>query len=468
MSDNVGVSPTTSLPTAPANPPLASANRSSFLSRSTRFILIPWFFVKRKPRRAVTIALLSIPGIAFGIAVGAWVWFEYHLGAAQEAVDKWHNADAGRHLQQCRILLPTHRAVLLLSARVARRTGSADEAEALLSYYERQYGEDDDLALEWLLHKACRGDLEGTVQPLYTRISQGGSAARLARESLVIGFSSRFLWMETHEVLKGWLSDNPDDPVALLLEGKFLEQRRGYDDALKTYSRVLELDPELHEARLRLATLLVQKRLGDESLIELQILRVKLPENAEVQVLLAKTLALLGRTAEAKAEIDRCLAAHPNFPPALAERGSAALIDGDDVAAEEYLGRAARFDQSNFATRNQYALILARNGKSAEAANEYARIHQLEADADRIAELIQGPLKNTPNNPAVHHEIGLIALRAGSIEQSMRWFKNALRLDPGYAPTHRVLSLFYQETDNPILAAKHRALAQGGIANPKP
>ena len=167
-------------------------------------------------------------------------------------------------------------------------------------------------------------------------------------------------------------------------------------------------------------------------------------------------LSLLGRTDEARAAIDECLATHPDYPPALLERGNTALLLGDEAAAERYLSHAARLDPGNAIVRNQYALVLARNGKPSEAKAQYDAVKQLEADSERIAVLINGPLQNTPNDPQIHYEIGMIALRSGLTTEAIRWFTGALAVDPNHLPTHRILASVYHELENPVLSARHR------------
>ena len=105
-------------------------------------------------------------------------------------------------------------------------------------------------------------------------------------------------------------------------------------------------------------------------------------------------------------------------------------------------------------------MVLARSGKTAEAEKERVRIATLEADGERIDKLVSGPLQKTPNDPAVHHEIGMIALRAGQPIEALRWFQSSLQVGPNYLPTHQILATYYHETGNPVLAAKHRAISQ--------
>lgn len=392
---------------------------------------------------------------------GLWIWFEVHLRAARAELDKGHNSEAVRHLQACQWLLPENRQVLLMSARAARRAGTWDEAENFLNVYWQRYGGDDEsLVFEQLLHRGAHGELESVGPSLLARIQRGGNEARLAREAFVTGLISRFRLGEAKVFLDSWLAETPDDPLALLQIGKFEEQQFNFNEAIRNYRRILEIDPDQVEARLRLASILVMRRYSEEAAAELAILKEKLPNHPEVQVLWARALALLGRTDESRRAIDECLKTNPDYPPALLERGNSALFDGDEAAAEQYLSRAVKLDPGNLHIHNQYALVLARNGKHAQVEAERKKVHQLEADGERISQIIRGPLKDNPNDPALHYEIGTIALRSGLTADALRWFTSALQVDPNHLQTHQVLANIYHELDKPALAAKHHAIAQ--------
>src|SRR5262249_57223918 len=88
------------------------------------------------------------------------------------------------------------------------------------------------------------------------------------------------------------------------------------------------------------------------------------------------------------------------------------------------------------------------------------KLRQLEADLQRIKSLTENQLQREPNNAAICHEIAMIFLRAGIPQQGLIWLLNALQANPDHVPTHRALAVYYHEVGNPILAARHRALAQ--------
>ena len=399
--------------------------------------------------------------LIFGVlAVADYVQFRRHLAAGREATERWHNYAAIRHLSACRALRPDNSEVLLLATRVARRMSEWGEAERLLNRYEEVHGETEDLVFERVLYRATRGDTDSTAAALEVRIRRGGAEARLAREALILGLVAQFHHPEARAGLSEWLAESPDDPVAVFLDGKLKVEEGGTDQAVAAFQRALELDPDLEEARLQLGFLLVSKRRGAEAIPVLKVLREQLPDHPEVQVLWVKALALVGRSDESRAALEECLRQHPDYPGALAERGSFAITDGDEPLAVDYLQRAVRQDPANLGARNQLAFALTRVGRQTEAQKQYDAIKQLTADSDRITALVQGALQEDPNNPSIHREIGMIALRSGDTREALRWFHSALRVDPNHLPTHRTLAAVYQELQNPVLAAKHRAIAQ--------
>jgi tetratricopeptide (TPR) repeat protein len=289
------------------------------------------------------------------------------------------------------------------------------------------------------------------------RSGQDGSAAQ---EAYVAGLLYRFRLDEAAQQIDRWLETDPNNTLGLLSKGKLQEVREQSSDALLTYRRLLELDPQFDDVRFRLTKILVQLRQGEEALPHAKYLHRRLPDQAEVFVQLTKALELQGERDAARTVLDECLRLHPDHAAALAERGRIARRDDDSVLAEQMLERAVRLDGSDVPARYQYYLALSQNGKEAEAAHQQEEIRRIETDGQRISELIHGRLHAMPNDPEVPYEIAMIALRAGLPNEGLRWLQNALRIDPNHAPTHKALSAYYYETGNPILSARHRAIAQ--------
>src|SRR5262249_41054220 len=155
----------------------------------------------------------------------------------------------------------------------------------------------------------------------------------------------------------------------------------------------------------------------------LEYLRRRLPDNPEVLVQLAQALDLQGRTDEARALLVECVRNFPDDAHALAERGRIANHDGDRALAEECLAKSIRLDPGDGRPRYQYYLALIQNGKQEEAFKQQEALQGIENDANRIKELLRGPLQVTPNDPAIPHEVAMIALRAGRPKEALRWLQ---------------------------------------------
>ena len=107
-------------------------------------------------------------------------------------------------------------------------------------------------------------------------------------------------------------------------------------------------------------------------------------------------------------------------------------------------------------------------GKKVEAAQEEEAIGRIQADVHRIKDLLQGRLQETLDDPSAYHEVALIAMRAGRPKEALRWLHNALQVGPEHAPTHHTLAALYHELGNPILSARHRAIARRLDNKPRP
>jgi len=324
-------------------------------------------FLRGHPVRAFLGLILVLLIVLSTGVLGVFIWTEYELRSARRAVSLGHNSDAILHLEACRRFRPDQAEVLILSARVARRSGAWIEAEALLDRYSELYGDDETMALERLALRATRGEMAAAGPLLQFHIDRNDSATPLAWEALVAGLLYRFRLDEADRQIESWLEREPECTFALLARGKFNEERGHSSAAALSYRRLLEIDPDHHETRMRLITILLELSQGEEALAHAQHLRSHLPENPGVLVQLAQALDFQGRTDEARSMLDVCLRRFPEHPAALAERGRIAIRDDDPQRAEDYLRLATRLDPGDSRARYQFYLALNQNGKSDEA-----------------------------------------------------------------------------------------------------
>jgi Tfp pilus assembly protein PilF len=455
--------PTANLDEPPLSaPPPAATTPRKWWATLPRRIGRGFTYPFRRPWRFLAGAF----GFALFALVGLWigraVWVDYHLRAARAEMDRYHSVHARDHLQACLTVDPLNPDALLLAARAARRLGAFHDAEQYLKRYERERGQNDEaLVLERVLLEAHRGELERVSEFCGERVRAKHPDAPLVLEAVTYGFLRKFQLRDARACLQLWLDDQPENTQAHLLRGIIDELQGQTNDARDEYQRVLELDPEHEEARMRLSGVLLENHEAREALRHLECLQRGRPDDPVVAVRIAQCRVQLGQQPEAEKILDDLLARRPDYPEALAARGKLALQSGDLARAEDLLRRAVQLDPGNYSTHYQLYLCLERCNKEDETRLELSRLDQLEDDLKNIKEILDLRMDRAPNDPALRYQAGMIALRSGAVEEGVRWMESALEADPDYAPAHKVLAVYYQRVGNPSRAAKHLEKARG-------
>jgi predicted Zn-dependent protease len=426
---------------APAAPQAASAARpwpvrlGAALGRHLRR--------RRRFWAAAALLALAAAGLVPAVPqVRAW----QHLRAARADLERYHNAQAVRHLQACLRTWPDSPEVLLLAARAARRAKAHDEADRCLDKYQRARGLDDAVALERLLLAAERGGDEQTMALCRRYVDEGHPDTPLILEAVTRGFLRQYRLRDARLCLDTWLGLQPDNPQALCLMGQFhLDYERDRSAALAKYRRAVEVDPDHEEARLGLAVALVEAKNYAEAAENLEELRRRQPDNLRALVAIAECRDGLGDSAGAVRQVDEVLARAPDYTAALAFRGRYALLRGQYAPAETWLSQAVAGNPRDHNARYNLILVLHRLGKEEEAREHEKRLKQMEVDVKRFNEIVTKDMSKGPNDPALHCELGELLLRSGHRDEGLRWLHSALRLDADYAPARKALAEYAQQ-----------------------
>jgi tetratricopeptide (TPR) repeat protein len=423
-------------------------------------LAVPRRLLRRPGRNLAILGLLLLIG-AGTCAIGAYVWASYHLRAARAALDSYHNQEAIEHLQDALTVWPRDLETLCLAARAARRAGRFDEADHLLDQYPKTSGQEDErLVLERVLVRAERGELDSVSNYCRTQLEQNPTAAPLILEAVSRACLRLYRRREAQQALDEWLKRQPDNPQALVIQGQLYDLEMRQHDAIASYRRALTVDPEMEDARLRLCDALMQLGLVEEALPHLEYLNRRFPDNLMVQVHLARVRNRKGETKEAEKIIEAVLERRPQFAPALAERGKLARGEGRTDEAEKWLRQAVALEPGDSQAHYHLFLCLEQNGKPEEARKEQARLTQIEEDIKLIQEITNGKLEADPHNVTLLYQVGTIALRAGSIEEGLRWLHRALKEDPNHVDTHKALMEYYQRIGDFGRAREHRQKAE--------
>jgi tetratricopeptide (TPR) repeat protein len=389
--------------------------------------------------------------VAAGLALaGSQCWAWYHLREARSALERYHNPQAVRHLKICLRIWPNDPDVLLLGARAARRARVYGDAERCLEKYEQVRGLDEAGSFEQLLLTAER-DVDSVADLCRKYVEQEHPEAALVLEAVTRGYLQQYRLPEARGCLNRWLQLQPENPQALCLRGQLqLDYEHAQPEAVESYRRAVQLDPEHEEARVGLATALLQTKKYAEAVEHLEYLRRCQPDNLRVQVGLAECRRSLGDAGAALRQVEPVLAQHPQYAQALALRGQLALDADQSEEAESWLRQSLAQDPRDYQANYNLILCLYRNGKGDEALRREEVLKRRDEDLKRFSEVVTHDMAQRPHDPALHTTLGQLLLRSGYEEEGVRWLQSALRQDPDYAPARQALKEHYQkETAKP-------------------
>jgi tetratricopeptide (TPR) repeat protein len=397
-----------------------------------------------------------------------FLWAGYHWYAGQAAFQRYHNAEACRHLNACLKIWPWSRSLSLhlLAARAARREGDLEQAALRLQEIQTQLGDQSssDILLEWALLHAAGGDLDKVELDLRDQARKDPQHVLLILEALAEGYLRMARIAEALACVNEWLAHEPNNVQALNLRGAIYRQNGAWTKALPDLRRVIELDPERPHARWWLAVALVNAGYYEEAAQHLEFLRQRQPEDVEILVRLAICWHRLGHSRQARSLLDTVLAQHPEHGLALFTCGEMAQINGQLPEAEKWLRQAARALPYDYKTHWVLSECLRQQGKieQAEAEAEYA--NRLKDRWARLEEITSHYMSQRHHDPALHCELGKLMLELGMSETGKNWLLGALRLDEHYVPALTALADYYEKQGDTARAAEYRRQAQQSAA----
>lgn len=186
------------------------------------------------------------------------------------------------------------------------------------------------------------------------------SAETRATYERMDALSRSLFWATEQEI-------NPADPVAGVKLAQALREIGRYDQAATAAEATLTVQPTNLEAMLELGRAHIARGQAFYGVAPLEKARDQAPRDWRPYSLLGVAYQQVRRPDDARAAWNQALALSPDNPDVLANAAMAAMTDGDAPGAEVLLRRAAAQPTASIKVRQNLAMVLGLQGKTAEA-----------------------------------------------------------------------------------------------------
>ncbi len=266
------------------------------------------------------------------------------------------------------------------------------------------------------------------------------------------------------ELLRG----HPNDGTALVQLGLVEQARARHDVATEWFRRAAEVDPRSSVARLYLGQALYNRGLVDAALSTLIEAAQISPDHADVQYLLGFVYGDLGYHDAARVAARKAVTLNPALgsaqtnlritskKPADPSRGQvpAAPVAEPVPPYEAHLNLAVAFRRRGYfvEAQREYRFALETGEDEQPALEGLAELHLLRRETQSALDLYARLIANAPAEPKFWNEKGVVLHQAGRRVEAAAAYREAIRLDEGYALAWNNLGVLEAAGPDPLAA----------------
>ncbi len=339
-------------------------------------------------------------------------------------------------------LVPDDAATTLLRARAYRKLGEMQQVRKLLTEAVHEGATDEEIRRERVLAWAQSGQMREAQPHLAGFLSDPHEDVDDVCEAFVIGYIRNQRFSDALSLLEAWTSDSPDLAMPFLLRGRLLAFRDEFDKAEADLRLALTLDPDLAEARLELALVLIEGNRFDEAIPWLEGCLDSPKVRSSAMVELATCLKVTGEGARALELLEHAKAEFPEDHVVLLELGRIQFENGAYESAVENLRNAVTLNPLNDEAHYVLAQSLSLSGRLDEARPHFEFVEQARAALAEIDRLNRVVLQD-PTDIDSLVTLGQLYLQHVNVEEGVIRLHSALDLDPENQTAHRLLYEHY-------------------------
>ena len=352
-------------------------------------------------------------------------------------------------------------------ARASRMVREPGEAEKRLQAAQKLAGgATDRLQLEYLLLRLTNGDTDEPAVALATYLSNGDPESPAILETLAAAYIRDLRYGPAYSTLVRWIELVPDQAIPYFWRGWVLERLNQAKGAMEDYRKALELDPEMFNARIRVAEMLLEDKKPDEALPHLEQLLKQRPDNPQVLARMGQCRYLEGKPEEARPLLERARKDLPDDGPLLLHLAKLDVEGGQAGPAVELLNRLLKRDPGDTEARFLLVSALRLAGKRVEAEaelKEYERQNQMLKEAN---DLLQAEARTPSTDADSVARIGKMLLELGQEPQALYWLDKSLERDSRCQLAHIALAEHFTKKGDATRAAYHQKQVNAGTKNP--
>ncbi len=418
------------------------------------------------PRRRLV--AWAATAVAVAVAATAGLWLASRPAArvradARRAIGEGRYAEARALIGRWLEAEPGSAEAHYLRARVAMGQDRPDEvADGLRKAQALGYPREG-LALMVAIVASKQGRHDEAEPVLRRAFDRADGPDPLLDEALAKVYIETFDFARAVPVLDRWVREEPISAKPYLWRAEV--DRRGGDPGAvaRDYREALARDPDLLDARFRLAEELRMTHHNDEAAAEYDIYLARRPDDPAALLGAGRNALERGDEAAGARRLARALEVDPRNAQARRELAELTLRRGDAAGALALFDRAVESDPNDLQIRYDRSLALARLGRTDEANAEREVVARLRAEGAEF-EQIRRRLAANPRDAALECRAARWMFDHGHPEEGVRWAEKALRDRPGDAEACRLLADHYDRAGETARANYYRSISS--IAGP--
>jgi tetratricopeptide (TPR) repeat protein len=350
----------------------------------------------------------------------------------------------------------------LLAARLYRQMEAYEQAEEHLQRCkELQGGTTEELQLENLMLRACRGDPGGVLEDLAPYIDEKRPEGPLILEAMAVGFTRRNQNGYAFKSIEDWSKLEPDNPWPYYQRGNLALASQNASNARVDFEKALDLNPDSMKIRRGLVEALLHLGEFDKAIKDLEKLIEREPDNYELVLKLAHCNIELGgrenwRYQRAEELLDRVLEKEPDSSQVHFYLGQLAYHQNRLPEALQQFRLAVRLNRLAPPYYLQLYNVCRALGMKAEAAEHFKQFKSLDTDFARLERINHEQIRAEKKDPNLYYEAATIYFRHGRMGDVLRSLKLALHYDSNHVPSHKLFVDYYTRVGDYEMAHYHR------------